>query len=115
MTALGITSGMVLNLIDSEPTENRLPWTDPVVLSTFVMFGWLIVSAVIGVFYRPAREGHRVAILTVLSFLFLLVALGMILFADTQHGGYRGEAKGKCDNQSFRLCVSGLHQRGGMG
>ena len=62
--AAGILSGMVLNLINYGPESERLPWNDPVVLSTLVMFAWLVLCAGVGRFYRPAREGRKVAFLT---------------------------------------------------
>ena len=85
--AAGILSGMVLNLINFGPESQRLPWYDPVVLSTLVTFGWLVLCAGVGVFYKPAREGRKVAFLTILSFLFLMIALAAVLVGDTRHGG----------------------------
>ena len=89
MLGAGILFGAILNLINYGPQTERLPWHDPVVLSTLVMFAWLVLCAGIGLFYRPAREGHRVALLTLISFLFLAVALALVLFGSTQHGGPR--------------------------
>ena len=89
MLGAGILSGAILNLFNSGPQTERLPWYDPVVLSTLVMFAWLALCTGIGLFYRPAREGHRVALLTLISFLFLAVALALVLFGSTQHGGSR--------------------------
>jgi len=85
--ATGILSGMVLNLSNSGPDGERLPWSDPVVLSTLLAFGWLVLCAGMGAFYRPAREGRKVALLTILSFLFLVLALAAVLVGETRHGG----------------------------
>jgi hypothetical protein len=85
---------MVLNLINFGPESQRLPWYDPVVLSTLVAFGWLVLCAGVGVFYKPAREGRKVAFLTILSFLFLMIALAAVLVGDTRHGGDGGRASG---------------------
>lgn len=85
--AAGILSGMVLNLSNYGPESERLPWYDPVVLSTLLAFGWLALCAGMGVFYRPAREGRKVAFLTIVSFLFLVIALAAVLVGDTRHGG----------------------------
>jgi len=87
MLGIGILSGALLNLIRFRNRAEGVPLTDPFVVSTMVMFVWLLLSSVIGIFYRPAREGRRVASLTVVSFLFLAIALGIGLFVDTQHGG----------------------------
>jgi ABC-type uncharacterized transport system permease subunit len=87
MLAMGILSGMILNLTRRTAGEAFLPWNDPVVLSTLVMFGWLLVSSGVSLVYRPAREGKKVAYLTVVSFVFLVIALAVVLSKDTRHGG----------------------------
>ncbi len=94
MLGAGIFSGGILNSINRASETERLPWTDPVVLSTLVMFAWLVLSLGIGVVYKPARQGKKVALLTLLSFIFLVIALAMVLSGKTQHGGTRppGEA-----------------------
>ena len=48
---------------------------------------WLVAAAAFNAVYRPARRGRKVAYLTVVSFVFLVVALGVLLLVDTQHGG----------------------------
>ncbi|MHC4403440.1 MAG: cytochrome c biogenesis protein CcsA [Planctomycetota bacterium] len=98
----GILSGMVLNLINYGPRTERVPWDDPVVLGTAAMLGWLVFSAVLGIICRPAREGRKVAFRTILTFLLLVVALGVLLFADTQHGGSQppGDEASELENDS---------------
>jgi hypothetical protein len=51
------------------------------------MFSWLLVSAAIGMAYRPAREGRRVAYHTLVSFVFLVIVLALVLSGLTRHGG----------------------------
>lgn len=87
MLGIGVLSGIVLNLINYRHHVDRVPWNDPFVVTTMAMFAWLLLSSLIGLWYRPAREGRRVAYLTVVSFLFLVIALSVGLFVDTQHGG----------------------------
>lgn len=87
---VGILSGIVLNLISK---SGHVPWSDPVVLSTLGMFAWLVITCGIGLFSRTAREGRKVAYLTILSFLFLVLALLMVLSVQTQHGGPRRAAE----------------------
>jgi ABC-type uncharacterized transport system permease subunit len=93
MLGIGILSGMILNLIDARSRVRPVPWNDPFVLSTILMFGWLMLSSLIGTFYCPAREGRKVAYLTVVGFLFLVIALSMGLFVTTSHVGGRGEGR----------------------
>ena len=64
MLGLGVLAGMILNLINIRDEARRLPWSDPVVLSTWLMFFWLLAAIVLGAVYRPARQGHKVAYLT---------------------------------------------------
>lgn len=123
MLGIGIFSGTILNLINRERDAPFVPWTDPVILSTSLMFGWLLVSTVASVFYRPAREGRRVAYLTMVSFVFLVIALSMVLFNDTQHGGVRKHRAETGANERVGLprpsrvsheAASGLARTGGL-
>lgn len=91
MLGIGIAAGVVLNLININRHTDRLPWTDPFILSTMIMFAWLVLASVVGVLYRPLGEGRRVAYFTVVSFIFLAVALGVGLFFNTEHGASRDE------------------------
>ncbi len=105
MLGLGLLSGTVLNLIHRGV---RVPWHDPVILSTLGVFAWLAVSAAITVLYNPAREGRKVAYLTVAGFMFLIISLGVGLFAETQHGGPSGENPG-IEGPEFALDDLGLN------
>lgn len=89
MLAVGILSGIWLNALQLGSMQERLPWNDPVVVATFILFFWLGGSLLIGYIYRPMREGRRVAYLTIVSFVFMLLVLGMTLFGTTQHGQSR--------------------------
>ena len=81
MLGVGVLSGMLLNGVRGAGVSPL----DPLVFSTTIMFAWLLVAVVLGAVYRPAREGRKVAYLTIVSFLFLLIALA--LFLSTPHGG----------------------------
>ncbi len=87
MMGVGIVSGIVLMLYNRGRTDRDLPWTDPVVVSTLLMFGWLLASSGVGVVYRPVREGRKVAYLTIVSFIFLVIALWSVLSNGTRHLG----------------------------
>ena len=88
MIGLGFLAGIVLNII-SRRRGAWVPWTDPVVWSSAAMLAWLLAAAVFNMLYRPARKGRKVAYLTVVSFLFLVLALGVLLLVNTQHPGQR--------------------------
>ncbi|HUT12579.1 MAG TPA: cytochrome c biogenesis protein CcsA [Thermoguttaceae bacterium] len=89
MLGVGVASGAILNLSKPDRSD-RLLWLDPLVLFTHLTFTWLLVATVVGAFYRPARQGRKVAYLTLVSMVFLLLALGVMLFGKTQHGGEQG-------------------------
>src|SRR5262249_55374607 len=90
MLTLGVLSGVVLNLVNRR-NPDELPWTDPVVWSSGILWGWLVVSAIFNALYRPARQGRKVAYLTVANFVFLALALGVWLFVPSKHSN-RGNA-----------------------
>ena len=95
MLGLGVLSGMVLNLINIRNEADRLPWSDPVILSTWLMFFWLLAAVVLSAVYRPARQGRKVAYLTLASFVFLAIMLA-VGPADGQPAlGEREEGEGE--------------------
>jgi ABC-type uncharacterized transport system permease subunit len=110
MLGVGILSGMVLNLINSGDETARLRWNDPVVLSTWLMFFWLLGAVVAIAVYRPARQGRKVAYLTVASFVFLVIMLAAGLLMDSRHWG-RGERR----NDEVRMTNDELQTAGNRG
>ncbi len=87
LVAIGFLAGVVLNV--TARGNQELSWSDPVISSSALMLAWLVVAAVFGGLYKPARHGRKVAYLTVVSFGFLMLALGTLLLVDTRHGGQR--------------------------
>lgn len=92
MLGVGVLSGTILSRVRTA----EISWRDPLVASTTAMFAWMLVAVVLGGLYRPAREGRKVAYLTVVSFIFLVIALG--LFFSTQHGTGNGGGKRKAES-----------------
>lgn len=80
LLAVGLLSGVILNLISHANDTSTVSWTDPVVLSSGVLFLWLVAMTIFETIYRPAREGSKVAYLTLGSFVFLGLALYFVLF-----------------------------------
>ena len=80
LLALGLVSGVVLNL--GRSADQTLLWTDPVVLSSAVLFAWLMIMLIFELIYKPARHGKKVAYLTVGNFLFLILTLGFVLSGE---------------------------------
>lgn len=81
LLAIGLISGVVLNLLRRSAAAG-VSWTDPVVLSSALLFAWLACMTVFESVYKPARQGRKVAYLTMASFLFLLLALGLVLTGE---------------------------------
>jgi len=94
MLAVGIVSGFALRVLGEPGVAKPLPWTDPAVLATVILFLWLLLSIGIAVIYRPAREGRKVAYFTVVSLVFvvMVIALAMSMLVGTEHGGGRSRA-----------------------
>ncbi len=87
MAGIGTLSGIVLNLVNQGQKQDELPWSDPIVWGSAGMFGWLLAAALFSAFYRPARQGRKVAYLTVANFLFLAIFLVLRLIGAGEHGG----------------------------
>jgi ABC-type uncharacterized transport system permease subunit len=94
MLLVGVGSGMILNRIDVQTPMGKLPWYDPVVLSTLLLLTWLLLAAVINLVYRPAQRGRKMAYLTLLSFVLLAVMLIAGLLLNSRHWD-RGAGNGK--------------------
>jgi ABC-type uncharacterized transport system permease subunit len=110
MLGVGIVSGSILNKINVLREDARLPWNDPVILSTWLMFFWLLTATVLSAVYRPALQGRKVAYLTLASFVFLAIMLSAGLLMSSRHWGRgeRGESRGE------RVRVRAWEQRNGL-
>jgi len=86
LMGLGFVSGLVLGMVRERAGGVAVSlWKDPLVLSLAGMLVWLLAASAFTVIYRPARQGRKVAYLTLASVVFLLVMLGTLLFQDTVH------------------------------
>lgn len=95
LLGLGLLSGILLNLIQSG--QNRgIPWSEPVVLASLVWLIWLLTVVVFSAFYPPSRYGRKIAYMTVGSFVFLGVVLGIMLYFP--HAGTAADARHEIGN-----------------
>jgi ABC-type transport system involved in cytochrome c biogenesis permease subunit len=85
MAGIGTLSGYVLNLVNHRYRQDELPWNDPIIWQSTGMFAWLLIAALFNAFYKPARQGRKVAYLTVASFVFLAIFLLSQLFGAGEH------------------------------
>jgi ABC-type uncharacterized transport system permease subunit len=89
LLGVGALSGVILNLVKHVRDVERFAWNDPVVWTSSVLFGWLLAALAFSGVYKPARQGRKVAYLTVASFVFLMFVLATtLLFSEhaTQAG-----------------------------
>jgi len=84
LLGFGLMSGIGLNMLRAR--DQGIPWSDPVVLASLVWLIWLLAVAIFSGVYRPAREGRKVAYLTLGSFVFLALVLGIMGAAPSKHG-----------------------------
>ncbi len=97
MLTVGFLSGTVLNLINNRLQIERLPWTDPIVWTSGLLLVWLIVAAGFTWLYKPARQGRKVAYLTVASFAFLVLAVVARLVLPSEHAVPKDAARAKAE------------------
>ncbi|HQU41667.1 MAG: hypothetical protein B7Z73_16125 [Planctomycetia bacterium 21-64-5] len=106
MLAVGFVSGLLLNLVNQakHPGES-VPWTDPVVWSSGMLLVWMLAAALFSLLYRPARQGRKVAYLTVASFVVLVAMLGVQLVAPSVHGQKTKSQHGRVFRNATALAV----------
>ncbi len=92
LLGLGLLAGLALNLIRQSSSDGTVSWTDPVVISSGVLFLWLAIATLFESLYKPAREGRKVAYITLASFVFLGLVLCLVLLG--QHGISRSPGAG---------------------
>ncbi|MCA9230614.1 MAG: cytochrome c biogenesis protein CcsA [Planctomycetales bacterium] len=77
----------VLGRLAQEGDQNFVPWTDPVVVALAAMLLWLVVAEAFRLVYPAARQGRKVAYLTLAAFVFLILVLAAVTLEDSLHVG----------------------------
>jgi len=85
LLAAGFMVGIFVNISDES-----VPWSDPVIWTSAGLLLWLVAESLFELFYKPARQGKKIAYLTVASFLFLALVLGVVLFFPNDHAAEMG-------------------------
>jgi ABC-type transport system involved in cytochrome c biogenesis permease subunit len=67
--------GFATGVVRSRLRYGSVLWSDPVVWSSCLLSVWMATVAVFNFVYKPARQGRKVAYLTVGTFLFLVLTL----------------------------------------
>jgi hypothetical protein len=73
--AVGILSGFAINVLNVRQHRGSVSPLDPMVLVTMVMFAFLLLFAATAKKWSPAREGRRLALVTLICFAALVVIL----------------------------------------
>lgn len=90
---IGLAAGVVLNIVNHQKEVDTIAWADPVIIGSGSMFACMLIATGISAWYRPAHAGQKVAYLTIFTFVMLLIALGVVLLAPTDHGRARETAQ----------------------
>ena len=101
MLGIGFISGIVLNAVNTQSQLDHIPWTDPVVWSSGILLAWMVAAATFSAVYRPARQGRKVAYLTLANFAFLLLTLTIRLLLPSEHRS-QSAANGQPDAAAAR-------------
>ncbi len=81
LLVFGLLAGLVLNILH----DGLVPWSDPVIGTSGLLFVWLIAVANFNAWHKPARQGRKVAYQTVASFVVLALVLSMVLLGLSLH------------------------------
>lgn len=82
LIAAGLVSGVIMNVLKSTENQAGIPWSDSVIISSGVLLIWLVTVTVFEAVYKPARQGRKIAYLTLASFVFLALVLSFVFMAE---------------------------------
>lgn len=83
---LGFASGLVLSALNQRHDSSIQLWLDPVVQSSAAMLLWLFAAEAFRLVYPAARQGRKVAYLTLASFAFVVITILVLALVDAGHG-----------------------------
>jgi ABC-type uncharacterized transport system permease subunit len=86
LIAIGFGSGIVLSAITRRAGGEQTLFADPVVISSAAMLAWLVAAEIFRWVYPAARQGRKVAYLTLASFVFLAITVISFALVDRVHG-----------------------------
>lgn len=86
LVAFGCASGLAMSALKHQGDAIAALWTDPTVVSSSAMLLWLAAAEIFRLVYPAARQGRKVAYLTLASFIFVVITVLSLLFLDSGHG-----------------------------
>jgi ABC-type uncharacterized transport system permease subunit len=81
LLSLGLLSGIILNLV-----LGRISWNDPIVWLLGIAVLWLAAATTFTIVYKPARQGRKIAYLTISSALIVIVMISLNRMLPSRHG-----------------------------
>ena len=120
LMGFGVITGFVINSINHKNEGGTVSMSDPIVWSSLIMFVWCLTASLVGLFYRPARVGRKMAYLVLSCFLFLLLVLALVLSAshgssgenaylDPEHDTFQVQSVGASSLQPFPPFQTGVN------
>lgn len=91
-STVAVAGGTLAGVIMTLNAQGEVSWTSRGILLPVCLLVWLLAATVIEFFYRPARQGRKVAYLTLASFGFLILAMAGVLASG--HGGVDSQRTG---------------------
>jgi ABC-type uncharacterized transport system permease subunit len=82
---LGFASGVVLSILKQRHDSSISLWFDPVVQSSAAMLLWLFAAEAFRLVYPAARQGRKVAYLTLASFAFVVITVLVLALGNSGH------------------------------
>ena len=83
---LGFVSGLVLSVLKQRHDASLNYWADPVVQISAAMLLWLVAAEAFRLIYPAARQGRKVAYLTLASFAFVVAVVLVLSLVESGHG-----------------------------
>src|SRR5437016_790247 len=83
-SAVCLLCGFGTGIMLSRLSYGAVLWSDPVVWSSTLLATWMVIVAIFNFTYKPARQGRKVAYLTMGTFLFLAMTLAALLVGHRQ-------------------------------
>jgi ABC-type uncharacterized transport system permease subunit len=97
---LGLLSGVILNGV-----KGQFSWSDPVVWRFIGVVAWQTAVTAFLTFYKPARQGRKVAYLTIATFVIAVVSLGIGRVLPSSHGAPK-KTQGDVGCETLRFAVA---------
>ena len=80
LLTIGVLSGVAINISNRNQGADVLAWSDPVIWTSAVLLGWLLIVVTFNLLYRPVRQGRKVSYLVVFCFVFMVLEIGIVWY-----------------------------------